>query len=585
MNTLVPVDHSEVRRIARLPRVAWLLVPACLLLIAFFLIPVFRLLVLSVQDNGTGAFTLENFHRILTTDVYIHVLATTLRISLLTALLCNLIGYPLAYWLAHMPREKRGKLMLLVMLPFLTSYLVKTFAWVIVLGRNGVINQFLATIGISKIPMLQSEFAVLLGMVQGLLPIAILTMLPVMLSIDERLVQAAKTLGAHPVRAFWLVYFRLSMPAIASAGLLTFLISLGFFIVPALLGGPRQTLLAQLIITQVQQVLDWGFAGALAVFLLMATIIACWLYDRVFGMSTLAGNTGVHIGRASMLRKLGVYCLGKLAYMFEQINAISARYIPRAVSSRLLMVYSIVVLSILCLPTFVVIPIAFTSSSFLEFPPPGFGLHWMAHYFTTGIWIEATLRSFYVAFITALLATLLGGFVALALSRMKTRLNGLLFNIFLVPMIVPRIIIAAGLMYLYGRIGLIGTNIGLIIGHTVIALPFVVVTLVSVLKGYEIRLDQAAATLGASPIKVLWKVTLPLLKEGLIAAFLFAFNASFDELTIALFVTGGTSETLPKKMWDEMFLQLSPMIAAASVIVLLVTLVLLTLSEKLRSDR
>lgn len=567
-----------------LPRIAWLLIPALALLAVFFVVPVVRLLVLSVQDDVTGALTLDNFQRIFSLDVYTRVLLTTLRISLLTALLSILAGYPLAYWLARMPGRRRGMMLLLVMLPFWTSYLVKTFAWVIVLGRNGVINQLLAGVGVSKLSMLQGEFAVLLGMVQGLLPIAVLTMLPVMLSIDRRLVQAAETLGAHPARAFWLVYFKLSLPGVASAGLLTFLTALGFFIVPALLGSPRQTLLAQLIITQIQQVLDWGFAGALSVFLFAATALACWIYDRVFGLSSLSGNAELPVTRGGRLQHAGSRCLACWARAAEKIDDAVKRCVPAALSSRFLGLYSVAVLVVLAAPTLVVIPIAFTSSPFLDFPPPGFGLHWMERYFTTGVWLEATIRSFGVALVTSLLATVIGGFAALALSRMRTRLNGAIFSAFLAPMIVPRIILASGLMYLYGQIGLIGTNIGLVIGHTVIALPFTVVTLVAVLKGYDVRLDHAAATLGAAPFKVLRKVTMPLLKDGLIASFLFAFNTSFDELTIALFVTGGTTATLPKQMWDEMFLQLSPMIAAASVVVLLVAIVLLTLSEKLRSD-
>jgi len=579
------IDPAVGPRRPALPRIAWLLAPAIALLSVFFLVPVLRLLVLSVQDDISGALTLENFQRIFALDVYTRVLLTTLRISFVTALLCLVGGYPLAYWLARMSPRRRGIVLLLVMLPFWTSYLVKTFAWVIVLGRNGVVNQLFSGLGMSKLPMLQSEFAVLLGMVQGLLPIAVLTMLPVMLSIDRRLVQAAEILGAHPARAFWLVYFRLSLPGVASAGLLTFLTALGFFIVPALLGSPRQTLLAQLIITQVQQVLDWGFAGALSVLLLAATALACWLYDRLFGLSSLSGNAEVRSARGGAPARAGAACLAVCARMAVALDNTVSRYVPAVLSSRFLAIYSGLALFVLAAPTLVVIPIAFTNSTFLDFPPSGFSLRWLEHYFTTGVWLEATLRSFGVAFVTGLLATLLGGLAALSLSRLTSRLNGFIFNMFLAPMIVPRIVLASGLMYLYGQLGLIGTNLGLVIGHTVIALPFTIVTLVAVLKGYDVRLDHAAATLGASPFKVMRKVMVPLLKEGLIAAFLFAFNTSFDELTIALFVTGGTTATLPKQMWDEMFLQLSPMIAAASVVVLLVAIVLLTLSEKLRSDR
>lgn len=562
----------------------WLLIPAMALLAVFFIVPVGRLLALSFQDDASGLLTLHHFTRMLTQDVYTRVLLTTLRISILTALLSILFGYPLAYWLAKMPARRRAIYLLLVMLPFWTSYLVKTFAWVIVLGRNGVINQLLMGIGIPRLSMLQSEFAVLLGMVQGLLPIAVLSMLPVMLAIDRRLVQAAETMGAHPARAFWLVYFKLSVPGIAAGGLMTFLTALGFFIVPALMGSPQETLLAQLIIVQVQQVLDWGFAGALSVFLLIATVVTCLAYDRVFGLSSLSGEER-QITQHGYLSRCGTILLSWTARIAQHIDVAAHRILPSAITSRLLGCHSLFVLFVLAAPTLVVIPIAFTSSRSLDFPPKGYSLQWMEQYFTTGVWWEATIRSFGVAFATALAATIIGGMAALALTRGKTRFSGILFNAFLAPMIVPRIVLATGLMYLFGQIGLIGTNLGLVIGHTVIALPFAIITLLAMLKGYDVRLDHAAATLGASPLRTLRRITIPLLKEGLIAAFLFAFITSFDELTIALFVTGGTTATLPKLMWDEMFLQLSPMIASASVVVLLVAVVLLTLSEKLRADR
>src|SRR5690606_5225313 len=155
----------------------------------------------------------------------------------------------------------------------------------------------------------------------------------------------------------------------------------------------------------------------------------------------------------------------------------------------------------------------------------------------------------------------------------------------LAPMIVPRIILAAGLMYLFGHLGLIGTDSGLIIGHIIVAMPFTFVMLAAVLKDYDYRLDQAAGTLGARPSAILRLITIPLLRDGLIAAFLFAFNISFDELTIALFISSGMTTTLPKQMWDEMFLHLNPTIAAASTVVFIIATTLLLLSEKCRTSR
>jgi putative spermidine/putrescine transport system permease protein len=150
------------------------------------------------------------------------------------------------------------------------------------------------------------------------------------------------------------------------------------------------------------------------------------------------------------------------------------------------------------------------------------------------------------------------------------------------PLIIPRMIIAVALFYLYARIGLVGTSLGLVLGHTVLALPYVVVTVMAVLKNYDERLDQAAGNLGANPARTFWHITLPLIRPGLIAAFLFAFITSFDDLTIALFVSGGLATTLPKQMWDDALLKVSPTLAAVSTVLLIFVTAVILLAEYCR---
>ncbi len=563
----------------------WLALPGLAFLLVFFLVPVARLLGLSVQDADTGVLTAEHYARIVGTDVYLRVLLMTFRIAGLTALFSLLFGYPLAYWLARLPDSTRGRMVLLVMVPFWTSYLVKTFAWIILLGRTGVINKTGTGLGLFGAPLdlLHNEFGVMIGMVHAMLPLAVLTMLPVMAGIDRRLTQASGTLGAAPSQTFWLVYFPLSLPGAAAAGLLTFISSLGFFIVPALLGGRRQTMLAQLIIAQVQEMLNWAFAGALAAMMLVAALVTCWLYDRVFGLSSLSGEaSGGKAGSAGLLRRLGLRILGALAKASATLSDGVRLALGARLTARLLGVYAGVVLAFLILPALVVLPIGFTSSQFLEFPPPGYGLGWFKTYFTSELWLSATVRSFGVAFATAIVSTVIGGLAALALAQSTSRWRGVIFAFFLAPMIVPRIVIAVGLFYLFAQMGLVATDLGLVIGHTVLALPFAFVAVAAVLKSYDWRLDQAAAVLGANRFQAVRLVTVPLVKGGLTAAFLFAFITSFDELTVAIFISGGVKTTLPKQMWDDMILQLNPTLAAVSVVVFIVVTTLLLAAERLR---
>lgn len=562
----------------------WLAVPGLLFLAFFFAWPVAQLLGLSLVDPDSGRFSIATYERIAATEVYVRVLGITFRIAGYTALWSLLIGYPLAYWLSRLPDMYRGRMLLFVMVPFWTSYLVKTFAWMIVLGRSGIINSLATGSGLVEqpLPLLHNEFGVMVGMVHAMVPLAVMTMLPVMAGIDRRLVQAAQTLGASPAHAFWLVYFKLSLPGVAAAGLLVFISSLGFFIVPAFLGGRQQTMLAQLIITQVQELLNWPFAGALAAMMLAAALISCWVYDRIFGISTIAGGSAqVSTGR---IRDLGLTILAVVAKIAGHIGRITGSVLGPRGSAALLPAFSWLVIGFLVLPTLLVIPLAFTSSQFLEFPPPGYGLNWFRTYFESPLWIQATIRSFLVAFATAIAATAIGGFTALALANSRTRWGGLIFAFFLAPMIVPRIVIAVGLFYLFARIGLVATDLGLVIGHTVLAIPFTLVTMAAVLKSYDQRLDQAAATLGANRLRTLTGVTIPLVRGGLVAAFLFAFITSFDELTIAIFVSGGVTTTLPKQMWDDMILQLNPTLAAVSVVVFVVVTAMLLLAERFRSS-
>jgi putative spermidine/putrescine transport system permease protein len=558
----------------------WLAAPALAFVAVFLLLPMLRLIGLSFTGGETGGATLEHYQHLADTPVYMRILWITFRISMLTAFFSVLLGYPVAAWLARLPDKSRNKWLFLVLLPFWTSYLVKTFAWMIMLGDRGLFNSILTGSGVteSSLDLMYNEFGVLVGMVHAMMPLAILTMVPVMTGIDQRLPLAAGSLGAKRSQRFWLIEFPLAMPGVAAGGLLTFITSLGFFIVPAYLGGRSQTMLAQIIIMQVQELVNWAFAAVLSVMLVAAALVAIWIYDQFFGLSSLtqASSEGTKGSKKGVrwLRRAGQGVLNGLAWICSPFNHLGDRGddAPRPLRG----VYLGVLFLFLLAPAIIVLPLAFTGEQTLAFPPPSYSTRWFSEYFGSQIWISATLRSFGVAFATAILATLLGGMAALALARSDSKFGKTVFGLMLAPMIVPRIVIAVGLFYLMAQIGLVASNIGLIIGHTLLAIPFTFIAIGAVLKGYDWRLDQAAATLGAGRIKVLRLITLPLLRGGIISAALFAFVTSFDELTIALFISGGLKSTLPKQMWDDMYLQLNPTLAAVSVVVLvIVTLILL----------
>lgn len=600
----VPASSTRLNRQWRIPPAwqrAWPLYPALIFLFLIFLYPVSQLLWLSLFGTD-GTLTPVHYERLYGSPLYFQVLKNTLFVSGWTAALCILGGYPVAYLLSTTKESTKSSLILWVLLPFWTSFLVRTFAWIVLLGRNGALNNALQAIGLTDGPIdiLYSMTSVMVGMVHALMPLAVLTMLSVMETIDRNLMPAAFTMGARGGQAFWRIYFPLSLPGVAAAGLLVFITSLGFFITPALLGNPRQTMIAQIIIQQVEEMLNYAFAGAISMLLLVTSLIVFYLYDRALGMSTLAGGDtqgqkgeikrGVLSMGFSAVGGLITAILGQvsdwIAIAWGVIAGTRPDRPPRLSSRSTLRLVVGLMLIFLAGPAFFIVPVSFTTQGFIEWPPTFFSLKWYEAVFEHSIWMSAILRSLYVGVVTAICAMIIGVPASFFLARRQFMGKTVALAFFLSPLILPRIIIAVALFYFYAPLGLIGTETGLILGHTVLALPYVVITVMAVLKNYDRRLDQAASSLGARPARVLWHITMPMIKPGLVAAFLFAFVTSFDELTIALFISAGVASTLPKQMWDDAILQVSPTLAAISTLLLIfVTIVILLADYFQRSSR
>jgi putative spermidine/putrescine transport system permease protein len=262
------------------------LVPALVFLAVFFLYPLVRMIALSF-DAPEGP--LAYYTSIVASPVYMTVLALTFKTALGVTLLCVLFGVPTAYLLANLEGTWRNVLLIAVALPFLTSILIRTYAWMAILGRNGVVNQLLQAAGLTSAPMrlMHNELGVYVGMVHVLLPFMILPVYSVMSGIDRRLLHAAQSLGASPRKALVSVFLPLALPGIASGALLVFLIAIGFYITPALLGGPKQVMISNLIEVQVMELLNWGFGSALGFVLLVATVLLMVLFDRFLGLERL----------------------------------------------------------------------------------------------------------------------------------------------------------------------------------------------------------------------------------------------------------------------------------------------------------
>lgn len=266
-----------------------LVLPALAFFCLTFLYPVFTLVYYSFFDPG---FTLRHYAELSGDPTYAIALGNTLRISFWVTFLAFVLGYPYAYLMATEGRRTRVLLMALVLVPFWTSILVRTFAWIVILGRNGLINQALMGLGLRAEPlqMIHNMFGVQVGMLHVLLPFMVFPLYGVMSRIDMGLVLAARSLGASPLTAFRKIFFPLSLPGVSAGCVLVFLLSVGFYITPALLGGPGQITIATLIETMISELLNWGLGATLSVLLLVVVSVIFVAFSWVMGLERLTGG-------------------------------------------------------------------------------------------------------------------------------------------------------------------------------------------------------------------------------------------------------------------------------------------------------
>ncbi|MER6139460.1 ABC transporter permease [Streptomyces sparsogenes] len=268
-----------------------LLVPTVLLVLAGFVYPVGTIVVRSVTQPEFGT---QNFSWLLHDATSLQVLGRTLVVAALATLITLVLGYPYAYLMTVSGPALRGLLMLAVLMPFWTSLMVRVFAWVIILQDHGVLNTVLGALGLGETHLLGTTTGVLIGICQLLMPFMVLPLFNAMRSIDRRVVQAGMICGAPPWKAFWRVFVPLSLPGVFAGSLMVFILSLGFYVTPAVLGSPRQELLPNALYTQISELLNWGRGGALAVALLLTAgvllAVTTWVSKRVTGKA--AGVTG-----------------------------------------------------------------------------------------------------------------------------------------------------------------------------------------------------------------------------------------------------------------------------------------------------
>ncbi len=248
-----------------------------------------------------------------------------------------------------------------------------------------------------------------------------------------------------------------------------------------------------------------------------------------------------------------------------------------------LRIFSAVILFFLMAPIVAIIPLSFNAEPFFTYPMPGFSMRWYEAVFASTDWQLSARNSFLVAILATLLATTLGTLAAIGLSRPDCPWRMTIAAIIISPIVIPIVVAAVGIFYFYAEVGLLNSLTGLVLAHTALGAPFVVITVAATLAGFDHRLMKAASSLGAPPATAFRRVMLPIIMPGVVSGAIFAFVTSFDDVVVALFIAGAEQKTLPRQMWSGLREQISPAITAVATLLIIVAALLMLTANALQA--
>ncbi len=498
-------------------------------------------------------WTVENYTELVTSTIYLRVLWRTIQIAGLTTIFCVGLAYPFAYFLARGVRRWRELLVIMVMIPFWTSFLVRTYAWMSILGEHGVINEAMLRLGLIREPLqiLYTTTAVIIAATYLFFPFAILTLYSSLEKLGPATEEAALDLGATPWQAFRRITLPLSAAGIQAAVIFVFVPALGLFVTPALLGGTRATMIGNVQVTIFKNAMNFGLGSSISfVVLALAMLFVAGLGRSVDLDKVYAGGVG-DVARARQpeqppLRALGIYAV--LMYIFL--------YLPIA----FLIIFSV------------------NNSPTASFPWQGFTLKWYREVIHDPWMINSVRNSLMIACLTALISVVVAGPAAYAMVRFRFPGRTLLKQSLIIPMIIPSIMLGFALLILFIAFGIDPSVVTVLIGHVTYVLPYVFFVVAAQQYGFDKTLEEAAMDLGANRWVTFRRVTLPLMVPGLLAGGLFAFTLSLDEFIITFLLTG-TLQTLPLFVWGMLRTMVSPTVNAVGTLIVIVAFVVVLAAQ------
>ncbi|MDR7188262.1 putative spermidine/putrescine transport system permease protein [Microbacterium sp. BE35] len=528
-----------------------LLLPAFILLIGLYLAPILTIV--------PEAFTGTGFTQFFASPVYANVAWTTVRIAITVAVVTLLVAYPAAWIISTRTGWQRMVLVVAVIVPFLTSSLVRTFSWLAMLGSNGLISNLLVVLGVNDKPttLLFTDFAVVIALVHVSLPLMTFSLVAVMRRIPPEVVGVSEALGSSKLRTMLRVVVPQTLPGVTSGLIVVALFAMASFIAPAILGSTQQTMLAQLIQATIETGSNRSFAAALSIVL---ALCAAALVGAIWLVMWAIRRRRRHTPRAE-----------DEAPNPAALSPVARRSNATATTERVVwkVVYAVYFVSIVVFslaPMVILVPIAFTSGQVLVFPTPGFSTQWFEAVLSPE-WVGAALTSLRIAVAAAVIAVVVAMLTVLATARTRFLARAADQGM-LLPMTIPAVVFAIGAYVAFVRLGLVDTELGLTLAQTVLALPVCYLIIAAGYSSSDMRLEDAAVSLGASKVRAIVTVIVPLMLPALAVALLMGVLISFDESVASIFLSGLDTTTLPRKLWSGIRFSTSPEGAAAAVGVL-----------------
>jgi putative spermidine/putrescine transport system permease protein len=558
-----------------------IVVAAAWIICAIFLLTIFIAPLALVIVKSLGEPFYQHFEEVLNSSAITTIIFRTLRLGAIVTVTCAILGYPAAYAITTLSKSWRAVAITLIILPFLTSYLVRTYGWIAMLGNNGILASIARSMGYQGMSLNGTQLGLVIAMTHMLLPLMIMPLFTAMQGIDSRQTLASGSLGCRPAETFVRIYFPQTVSGLLSGMLLVFIVSLGFFITPALIGGTSETTVAMIIYSFINELFDWGRAGSLAITLLGAVVILLLIAAKYLDLVQMFGiKRQPHNDRPT--RATSRRSTGRLT---AAIARIAAALPLQHRSIALCHGFLIINLLLLVVPLIYVVVVSFQPLRLLALPTNGVSLTWYYTALNKPEWFIAGRNSLAVASIASVFSVAIGFFLATRIRAGGSIIRFIVSFFAIGPLAVPHIVLALGIYGVFLQLGWTGSIWALAIAHSVVALPYAFINLSNGLAGYDERLDTAAASLGARPLTSLRKVKFPLLKTSIWSAAAFAFLISFDELIITLFIAGPSLPTLPVRMWAATSQNISPELAVVGTVLILGVIVVFAATRLLERNR